>query len=60
MLGLLYLFPVVRLATSRPGWHRPVQQVWYWPLQGIGGDTLLALAVLLVAATIWLAHRRAA
>jgi len=60
VLGLLYLFPVARLAASRPGWHRPVQQVWYWPLRGIEGDTLLALAVLLIAATIGLVHRRAA
>jgi hypothetical protein len=60
VLGLLYLFPVVRRAASRPGWHRPVQQVRYWPLQGSEGDTLLALAVLLIAATIWLVHRRAA
>jgi hypothetical protein len=32
----------------------------YWPFQGIEGGALLALAVLLIAATIWLVHRRAA
>jgi hypothetical protein len=32
----------------------------FWPFQGIEGGGLLALAVLLVAATIWLVHRRAA
>jgi hypothetical protein len=32
----------------------------YWPFQGIEGGGLLLLAILLVAATIWLVHRRAA
>jgi hypothetical protein len=32
----------------------------YWPFQGIEGGALLLLAILLVAATIWLVHRRAA
>ena len=32
----------------------------YWPFQGIEGGALLALAVLLIAATIWLVHRKAA
>ena len=32
----------------------------YWPFQGIEGGVLLALAVLLIAATIWLVHRKAA
>jgi hypothetical protein len=31
----------------------------YWPFQGIEGSGLLLLAILLVAATIWLVHRRA-
>jgi hypothetical protein len=32
----------------------------YWPFQGIEAGGLLLLAILLVAATIWLVHRRAA
>jgi hypothetical protein len=32
----------------------------YWPFQGIEGGALLALAVLLIAATIWVVHRKAA
>jgi hypothetical protein len=32
----------------------------YWPFQGIEGGALLALAVLLIVATIWLVHRKAA
>jgi hypothetical protein len=32
----------------------------YWPFQGIESGGLLLLAILLVAATIWLVHRRAA
>ena len=32
----------------------------YWPFQGIEGGALLALAVLLIAATSWLVHRKAA
>jgi len=32
----------------------------YWPFQGIEGGGLLLLAILLVAATIWPVHRRAA
>jgi hypothetical protein len=32
----------------------------YWPFQGIEGGTLLVLAVVLIAATVWLVHRRAA
>jgi len=32
----------------------------YWPFQGIEGGALLALTVLLIAATIWLVHRKAA
>jgi len=32
----------------------------FWPFQWIEGGWLLALSVLLIAATIWLARRRAA
>jgi len=32
----------------------------YWPFQGLESGGLLLLAILLVAATIWLVHRRAA
>jgi hypothetical protein len=32
----------------------------FWPFQWIEGGRLLALSVLLIAATIWLVHRRAA
>jgi hypothetical protein len=32
----------------------------FWPFQWIEGGWLLALSVLLIAATIWLVHRRAA
>jgi hypothetical protein len=32
----------------------------YWPFQGIEAGGLLLLALLFVAATIWLVHRRAA
>jgi hypothetical protein len=32
----------------------------YWPFQGIEGGALLVLAVALIAATIWLVHRKAA
>jgi hypothetical protein len=33
---------------------------WFWPFQWIEGGWLLALSVPLIAATIWLVHRRAA
>jgi hypothetical protein len=39
-------------ATSRPA--------GFWPFQWIEGDWLLALSVLLIAASIWLVQRRAA
>jgi ABC-2 family transporter len=32
----------------------------FWSVQGIAGGGLLALSVLLIAATVWLVHRRAA
>jgi hypothetical protein len=32
----------------------------FWPFQGIEGGWLLALSALLIAATVWLVHRRAA
>jgi hypothetical protein len=31
----------------------------FWPFQWIEGGWLLALSVLLIAATVWLVHRRA-
>jgi hypothetical protein len=31
----------------------------FWPFQWIGGGWLLALSVLLIAATVWLVRRRA-
>jgi hypothetical protein len=38
--------------------YHPVSR--FWPFQWIEGGWLLALSVLLIAATIWLVHRRAA
>ena len=38
--------------------YQPISR--FWPFQWIEGGWLLALSVLLIAATIWLARRRAA
>jgi hypothetical protein len=48
-------------------WHTGATQWWsylpvsrFWPLQFVEGGWLLALPVLLIAATVWLVRRRAA
>jgi len=41
-------------------WTRYQPASRFWPFQWIEGGWLLALSVLLIAATIWLARRRAA
>jgi hypothetical protein len=46
----------VRYERQDPG--RPERVVW--PFQWIEGGWLLALSVLLIAATVWLVRRRAA
>jgi hypothetical protein len=38
--------------------YQPVSR--FWPFQWIEGGWLLTLSVLLIGATIWLVHRRAA
>jgi ABC-type transport system involved in multi-copper enzyme maturation permease subunit len=41
-------------------WTRYIPVSRFWPMQFIEGGWLLALSVLLIAATVWLVHRRAA
>jgi len=41
-------------------WTRYQPASRFWPFQWIEGGWLLALSVLLIAATVWLVHRRAA
>jgi len=41
-------------------WYSYQPATRFWPFQWIEGGWLLALSVLLIAATIWLVHRRAA
>jgi hypothetical protein len=41
-------------------WTRYQPGSRFWPFQWIEGGWLLALSVLLIAATVWLVHRRAA
>ena len=51
--GLAVLAGAVLRANYQPASH-------FWPVQGIEGGGLLALSLLLIAATVWLVRRRAA
>ncbi len=69
-----YLTPLVTSNTNVPGSAWIMSQWWakggkftsyqpasrFWPFQWIEGGWLLALSVLLIAATVWLVRRRAA
>ena len=49
--------------TAPPGyteWYRYIPDSRFWPMQFIEAGWLLVLAVALLAATVWLVHRRAA
>ena len=41
-------------------WYRYIPDSRFWPMQFIEAGWLLVLAVALLAATVWLVHRRAA
>lgn len=57
--------PASRLTQAVAGhdatqWTRYIPVSRFWPMQFFEGGWLLALSVLLIAATVWLVHRRAA
>ena len=41
-------------------WQRYIPVSRFWPMQFVEAGWLLALSVLLIAATVWLVRRRAA
>ena len=41
-------------------WQRHIPVSRFWPMQFVEAGWLLALSVLLIAATVWLVRRRAA
>jgi hypothetical protein len=55
-MGAYLALQLLTAAVLRPGY----QGIGFWPAQFVEGGWLLALSVLLVAATVWLVRRRAA
>jgi hypothetical protein len=46
--------------TGQTPWWRYIPVSRFWPMQFIEAGWLLVLSALLIAATVWLVHRRAA
>jgi hypothetical protein len=60
ILRIIQNGPKANVQLGYTQWTTYQPAVRYWHFQLIEGGWLLALALLLVAATIWLVHRRAA